>query len=52
MCEFHALRDILSFSKKEKKTTKKKTQKKPWCIKTGYFLRVCGFYVLFLDNDN
>lgn len=43
MCEFHALRDILSFSKKEIKNTKKKTTKKP--IPKTRALKLVTFYV-------
>lgn len=56
MCEFHALRDILSFSKKERKNTKKKNQpQKPGALKlvTVY---VCvdfmSFFWTMTINDN
>lgn len=55
MCEFHALRDILSFSKKEKKTTKKKHKKTPGALKLVTFY-VCvdfmSFFWTMTINDN
>lgn len=56
MCEFHALRDILSFSKKEKKKhQKKKHKKKPGALKLVTFY-VCvdfmSFFWTMTINDN
>lgn len=55
MCEFHALRDILSFSKKEKKTTKKNHKKNPGALKLVTFY-VCvdfmSFFWTMTINDN
>lgn len=56
MYEFHTLRDILSFSKKEKKTKrKKKHTKKPGAFKLVTFY-VCvdfmSFFWTMTINDN
>lgn len=56
MCEFHALRDILSFSKKEKKNHQKKKHKKnPGALKLVTFY-VCvdfmSFFWTMTINDN